>query len=116
MGIYRIGLSGFDVSKRAAQSGTVLALCAIGLWVLFELARPLDRIRLTLVVTMAGAALGAFTIPAAKRYFLLELPPADYLAVIGAVVAASALAINVALRLVSRYLAVHPARYPAHRP
>jgi cation-transporting ATPase E len=46
-----------------AQSGATLALVSLGLWVLYELVRPLDLIRGTLILALVVMAVGAFTIP-----------------------------------------------------
>ena len=43
-------------SRESAQSATTLALCVLGLWVLFELARPLDRVRRVLGAAVLATA------------------------------------------------------------
>jgi cation-transporting ATPase E len=83
-----------------AQSGAALTLIALGLWVLFELARPLDRIRVALLVVLMAMGIGAFTIDPVADFFLLEVPPADVAGWIAGVVAAACLLISLALHLV----------------
>jgi cation-transporting P-type ATPase E len=93
-----------SASRESAQSATTLTLCVLGLWVLFELARPLDRVRRALVATMVALGVGAFTIPAVADFFVLEVPAPDFAVVIAVVCAVGAGLISLALRLVNRYL------------
>ena len=98
------GAAMISASRESAQSATTLTLCVLGLWVLFELARPLDRVRRALVATMIALGVGAFTIPAVADFFVLEIPAPDYAVAITAVSAVGAGLISLALRLVNRYL------------
>jgi len=92
MSIYKVGEDVLDLSIEHAQSGAALTLTGVGLWLLFELARPLDRIRLVLIVALVAMAIAAFTIPFIGDFFLLEVPPADFAAwIAGVVIAAGAL-------------------------
>jgi cation-transporting ATPase E len=103
MVVYQLGhsdLVGQDVAQ--AQSGTTLALVAVGLWVLYELARPLDPVRRLLIVVLVVMAVGAFTIPFVTNFFLLEIPPADYLAWISAVVVIACAVLDLLLRAIRR--------------
>ena len=52
------------------------------------------------LIAMVAGAVGCFTIDPVAEFFVLEVPPTDYLAAIAGVVAAGALVINVALRFV----------------
>ncbi len=47
-------------------------------------------------------AVGAFTIPFVADFFLLEVPPAEYLSWIAGTAAVSAVLINLVLRAVNR--------------
>jgi cation-transporting ATPase E len=91
-----------DLEKADAQAGTTLALCALGIWVLFQLARPLDRVRLALVLAMIAGTVIAFTVPFMKDFFELAIPSAEYLLSIGIIVAIGATLIEVALRITDR--------------
>ena len=92
MSIYKVGEDVLVLSIEHAQSGAALTLTGVGLWLLCELARPLDRIRLVLIVALVAMAIAAFTIPFVADFFLLEVPPADFAAwIAGVVVAAGAL-------------------------
>jgi cation-transporting ATPase E len=103
--VYSIGRSdAIDVDVEMAQSGATMILLALGLWVLYELARPLDRIRLALVVAMVVMGVGAFLIPFVADFFLLEVPPADYFVVIAITFAVGAVLISIALWAVNRYM------------
>jgi hypothetical protein len=83
-----------------AESGTTLALIALGLWVLYELARPLDLIRGSLIVALAVMTIGTFTIPAVAHFFLIGVPSANYCAWIAGIVAAGCALMDVVLRVV----------------
>ena len=83
-----------------AQSGATMTLVAIGLWVLYELACPIDAVRLVLILGLVVMAVGAFTIPFVAEFFLLEIPSADYAPFIVAIVAAACVLIRLALRVV----------------
>ena len=100
MTVYELGNGWLDLTIEHAQSGAALTLVALGLWVLYELARPLDRIRLVLIVVLVAMAVGAFTIPFVADFFLLEIPPADYAMWIAGIVVAACVFISVALHAV----------------
>ncbi len=109
MVVYAIGhTSAFDESDIVNQSAATLTLVALGLWVLYELARPLDRVRAILIGAMVAMAFGAFTIPFVADFFSLEVPPANYLLVIAVVVAASAVLIHALLAAVGRWMVPRP--------
>ena len=66
----------------------------------YELARPLDRIRRVLILVLVVMAIGAFTIPFVADFFLLEIPPADYAVTIALIVGTACTLISLALRAV----------------
>src|SRR6185437_464756 len=89
--VYGLGhTSAFAESNKVNQSAATLVLVALGLWVLYELARPLDQVRRILIAAMAAMGVGAFTVPFVADFFSLEVPPADYLMVIASVVVVAA--------------------------
>ena len=100
MAVYQLGIRGLDLSIAHAQSGATLTLVAVGLWVLSELSRPLDVLRVALIVGLVVMAIGAFTIPFVADFFLLEIPPGEYALWIAAIVTAACALIHVALRIV----------------
>jgi cation-transporting ATPase E len=100
-GVGRSSLVGAD--RESAQSATTLALTALGLWVLFELARPLDRVRGLLLAAMVVLGVAVFTIPPLAQFFSLEVPSADLGLLVAVVVAVAALLVEVVLRLAQRY-------------
>lgn len=104
MVVYGIGRHYLEASKEELQSAATMVLIALGLWVLYELSRPLDQVRATLLIAMVICAVGAFTIGPIARFFKLEIPSGDYLLVIAVAVAIGCVLINVALRLVNRYV------------
>ena len=99
MSVYQVGNEVFDLSIRPTQSATALALIAVGLWNLYELARPLDPIRRILIVALIVMAVGAFTIRFIADFFLLEIPPADYAVWIATIVVAACALSSLALHL-----------------
>jgi cation-transporting ATPase E len=109
MSIYELGTGAFDLTIAHAQSGATLTLVGLGLWVLYELARPLDQIRVVLIATLTALAFATFAIPFVADFFLLEVPPAGYAAAIAGVVAASATLITVALHVVGARADASPA-------
>jgi cation-transporting ATPase E len=104
MSVFELGSGWLDLSIAQAQSGATLTLTALGLWVLYELARPLDAIRLALIAVLVVMGIGAFTIPFVADFFLLEIPPADFAAWIGGIVIAGCALISIALRVVGAEL------------
>jgi cation-transporting P-type ATPase E len=99
MFVYEFGHGPLDQTIEEAQSAAALTLTAIGLWVLFELARPLDTIRLVLLVVLIAVGVGAFLIGPIADFFLLDIPPADYAMWIAGTVAVSCVLIDVGLRV-----------------
>jgi cation-transporting ATPase E len=108
MVVYGIGRHYLELPKEELQSGATMVLIALGLWVLYELSRPLDRVRATLLAAMVLGAVGVFTIGPLADFFKLEIPGSDYLVVIAIAVAIGCVLISVALRLVNRYVPEGP--------
>jgi cation-transporting ATPase E len=102
--VYGIGRHYLEESKENLQSAATLTLILLGLWVLYELARPLDATRRVLVLAMVVGTVGVFTIGPLTTFFRLQIPPSEYLLVIAIAVVAGAIVIDVALRLVNRYV------------
>jgi len=98
MSVQLLGDRIFDFSVEVTQSGTTAALIALGLWALYELARPLDALRLGLIAALVVLGIAAFTVPFVADFFLLEIPSGEYLAWIAGVVALGCGTITVALR------------------
>lgn len=109
MAVYQIGHRVLDLSIEQAQSATALTLIGVGLWVLYELARPLDRTPIILTVALGVMAVGAFTIPFVADFFLLAIPPVDYAGWIAGIVVAACALVSVALTAIG-------ARSPSQRP
>jgi cation-transporting P-type ATPase E len=113
MFVYEFGHGRLDLSIEHCQAGATLVLVALGLWVLFELARPLDRIRLVLLVVLVAMGIGAFTIGPIADFFLLEIPPATYAAWIAGTVGVSCVLISLGLHFVGVRVPIRPGRQPA---
>jgi cation-transporting ATPase E len=83
-----------------ARTVTVWTLIFTGLWVLFELSRPMTRGRAALIAAMFGAALVVMYAPFVRVFFELpEAPPGATAVIVGATVAA-AVVIELGLRMV----------------
>jgi cation-transporting ATPase E len=110
MFVYELGNGYLDLSVEHCQAGATVVLVALGLWVLFELARPLDRIRVVLLVVLVAMGIGAFTIDPIADFFLLEIPPAIYAAWIAGTVAVGCVLISIGLQLVGVRVPIRPIR------
>lgn len=81
-----------------ARTTTVVALFAVGLWVLAILSRPSTAARQWLVATMAVAFVAVLVVPATRDFFALPMPrPLIWLAAVG-VAALSGLALEAGWR------------------
>jgi len=63
------------VGLAAARTSATCVLCAIGLWVLALLYRPLTRARRLLLAAMAAAFLVVIVVPGLRGFYGLSLPP-----------------------------------------
>ncbi|MCX7621590.1 MAG: HAD-IC family P-type ATPase [Acidimicrobiales bacterium] len=63
-----------DETKQAASSVAVAALLAIGLFIVYLVARPMTKPRLMLLSSLAALAALAFVVPPVREYFALDLP------------------------------------------
>ena len=70
-----------------SRTAAMLALLAMGFWVLMLIARPLNVPRIVLLSAMVGGAGLTFVVPAARRVFSLQFPPTPVALVILCVVA-----------------------------
>ena len=107
MVVYGYGRHFLDLPKAELQSGATMVLIALGLWVLYELGRPLDHVRRLLQLAMVLAAIGVFTIGPIKDFFELQVPTDEYLIVIAIAIAVGFVLINLSLRAVNRYVPDH---------
>jgi cation-transporting ATPase E len=90
LGAYALARAADGVSAQAARTAAMLALLAMGLWVLGIVAGRAAW-RITLVAAMAACLVPLFAIPLARSIFAIQLPPAGVLLqVAGAVLAAIA--------------------------
>jgi cation-transporting ATPase E len=75
-----------------SRTCTTVVLCIVGLWVLGRLARPFNWWKTILVATMALGLVLALSVPFARDFFALDLPPwhvgLETLAIAGAAVVA----------------------------
>jgi cation-transporting ATPase E len=113
MFIFEFGHGALDETIEHAQAGAALTLTALGLWVLYELARPLDQIRLILLVVLVAMGVGAYTIPFVADFFLLEIPQAEYAAWIAGVVVVGCALISLGLHLVGARVPIRGSRRTA---
>ncbi|MGV8969935.1 MAG: HAD-IC family P-type ATPase [Microbacteriaceae bacterium] len=94
------------------QGASVITLTLVGLWVLVVLARPLDLVRLALVIVMYIALFFVFIVPLTSDFFLLTAPPAELLV---AALAISAVGSGV-IEILHRFQARNPAQREASFP
>jgi cation-transporting ATPase E len=66
-----------------ARTTATMTLTGSGLWILWALSRPLNRLRITILLAMLGALVGVLAIPWLREQFALALPPAPALAGVG---------------------------------
>ena len=100
MTVYELGRGPLDLTIGQAQSGATMTLVGLGLWALYQLERPLDRLDVALIATLTTLAVGAFTVPPVADFFLLEVPPARYAWWIAGITVAGGSLIGVGLRWV----------------
>jgi cation-transporting P-type ATPase E len=78
-----------EVSSTAARTAAMLAIFAVGLWVLALAAgRPVAR-GAALVAVMGSVLVALFAVPAARHVFALQLPPVSVCVQVACVVAAT---------------------------
>jgi cation-transporting ATPase E len=78
LGSYALARAADGVSAREASTAAMLALLAVGLWVLGIVAGRAAW-RITLVAAMAACLVPLFAIPLARSIFAVQLPPASVL-------------------------------------
>jgi len=79
-----------------------LVLTGVSLLVVARVARPLDPIRLAVVLGMAGLIVLVVVVPAGREFFDLVLPPGGELVMAGVLVAASAPALELGAWIANR--------------
>jgi cation-transporting ATPase E len=87
LGSYAIARTS-GTSETAARTATMLALLAVGLWVLGVVARR-SAWRIALVAAMAACLIPLFAVSLARATFAVQLPPASVAVQMAAVVVAA---------------------------
>ena len=90
------GVAGVEQARTVA----VLTLVFVGIWVLVELSRPLNAWRAALSGAMVVGMVGVMALPFVRDFFALPVSPAGATLVVGLTTVASAVAIEIGLRLV----------------
>ncbi len=72
--VYAVARAAPGASAEEARTAATLALLAVGLVILGLISRPLDPVRLGLLVVMAGGAALAMLVPLSRRVFGLAIP------------------------------------------
>ncbi len=84
MASYAIARAAPGTTAVQSRTAAMVALFAIGLWVLALIARPLDPARIALLAGMAAGLGLLFAFPLTRRIFSLQIPPLPILlAVLG---------------------------------
>jgi cation-transporting ATPase E len=78
LGAYALARAAAGISAQAASAAAMLALLAVGLWVLGIVAGRAAW-RITLVAAMAACLVPLFAVPLARSVFAVRLPPAAVL-------------------------------------
>jgi len=76
LAVYWLARAAAGTSLVQARTAAMLALFAVGLWVLLLVARPWHPARVALVVAMGGLLVPLVAFPLARRWLLLAVPPA----------------------------------------
>jgi magnesium-transporting ATPase (P-type) len=85
-----------------ARSVATLTLAGVGVVVLGLVARPLNRLRATVLVAVVAAFAVVLAVPGLRHFFALTVPPAWALAAILALVAVAGVALAMVLRRIRR--------------
>jgi cation-transporting P-type ATPase E len=96
----RANALGADLAQ--ARTAATLALVAIGLSILARLTDRTERVRLSVLITMAAGMVLVLVVPPLRDFFALRPPPAPVWFLVGAVVGAAVLAFPYALSLAGR--------------
>jgi cation-transporting P-type ATPase E len=78
-----------DTTLGEARTAALLAVFAMGMWVLILIARPFNRARVILVVSMAASFAVLFCVSLSRQVFGLHLPPMPAPLVTGGIVLAA---------------------------
>jgi hypothetical protein len=101
-GAYLVARDVEGVTLQQARSVATLTLFGVGVVVLGLVARPLNRLRATVLVAVVAAFAVVLAVPALRRFFALSVPPGWAMAAILALVVAAGAGLAVVLRRVRR--------------
>jgi cation-transporting ATPase E len=89
-----------SVPLEEARTTATMTLTGSGLWILWSLSRPLNPLRITILLAMLGALVGVLAIPWLREQFALALPPAPALVGVGILLAVVGVVIEVVAKRV----------------
>jgi cation-transporting ATPase E len=89
-----------SVPLEEARTTATMTLTGSGLWILWSLSRPLNPLRITILLSMLGALVGVLAIPWLREQFALALPPAPALVGVGVLLAVVGVVIEVVAKRV----------------
>jgi cation-transporting ATPase E len=92
----------FDASLDEARSTSTLALGMVGMWVLYRLVLPVDRLEALLIGGVATVFLAVVTIPWTAEIYAIDWPPAGALALALAITFGCIALFEIALRVRER--------------
>jgi magnesium-transporting ATPase (P-type) len=93
LGSYLLARTADGIEGETASSAAMLALLAVGLWIL-GLVAGRTALGATLVVTMAACVIPLFAVPLLRNIFAVRLPPGDVLLQVAATAAAAIAALT----------------------
>ena len=107
--VYSVARASSGTTLIEARTSALIAVFAVGIWVLLLIARPLNILRILLVIAMIGGLALPLAIPYARRVLALQVPSAGLLALSIGVVG-----VSIAMLTAWRALKDHRAREKAN--
>ena len=77
-------------------------LFGVGLWIVALLARPLTRLKLSLLGTMAAVFGLAIAVPGVRNFFALDVPPANIWVVVVVAIGSAGALVELGTRFAAR--------------
>ena len=97
-GAYAVARANDGVPLEEARTTAALVLISVSLWILVILARPFTLWRALLVGSMIGLFVLAWSLPVARDFYALDLPPEDVLSEAALIAVGAALLLEVGWR------------------
>jgi cation-transporting ATPase E len=99
---YMVARSSSGATLAETRTAALLCVFGVALWVLVLISRPLNLLRLILVLAMAGSFIGLFIVSWSRSVFALEVPDAAVLAAVIGIAALAAVVLTLSVGFVGR--------------